>query len=108
MQLSKSFSENCTIFDVVMQCYFSLDLLPKLIEDNKITDVNFVTFAGQSFVYDTDLVADEFLNKDTAQNGYVFCTGELKPTDPPTSRVTYLRAENGSILRTENKKDIRI
>lgn len=108
MLVSKSFNENCTLFDVVLQCYFSLNLLPKFVQDNNITDLNFVTFAGQTFVYETDFLADEFLSRETAEQNYVFCTGDLRPTDPPTSRTTYLRAENGSILRTENKKDIRI
>lgn len=90
MLVSRSFAENCTFFDVVLQCYFSLDLMPKLISDNSIQDLNLVTFAGQSFLYDPEFIADEFLSNDTLKNNYNFCTGELKATIPPTKRSKYL------------------
>jgi hypothetical protein len=108
MLLSRSFNENCNIFDVVLQCYFSFDLLPKFIEDNSIKDVNLVTFAGQSFIYDTDFIFDEFLSTETAKEGYVFSTGYLRETDPPRSRTLYLRTETGSILKAENNKNFTV
>jgi len=79
--------------------------LPKFIEDNSIKDVNLITYAGQTFVYDSGFVFDEFLSTETAKEGYVFSTGYLRETDPPRFRVKYLRAENGSIIEAENKQN---
>jgi len=100
MQVSKNFPEGCTFFDVVLQCYFSLNLTPKFILDNNITDLNLVTTANQSFVYDTDLVYDEFLSNEAAAANYRYCTGELK-VNSNSARTPYLLIESSDILSTE-------
>lgn len=106
MLLSKSFSEGCTFFDVVLQCYLSLNLMPKFILDNNITDLNLATTAGQSFVYDSDFVEDEFLNFEVLKNDYKFCTG--RPIfDTTAVRGNYLLTEMPEILANE-QENIRI
>lgn len=98
MLVSRSFSEGCTIFDVVLQCYFSINLLPQLIMDNNVQNINAVTTAGQVFLYDPELVTDEFLRDDAMRNNYKFCTGTLRETDPPTSREAYILIDKDPLL----------
>lgn len=90
MLVSRAFSEGCTIFDVVLQCYFSINLLPRLVEDNGVQNLNAVTTAGQVFLYDPELVADEFLRDEALRNDYKYCTGTLRETDPPQQREAYI------------------
>ena len=92
----------CTIFDLVLQCYLSLNLMPKFLIDNNIEDLNFLTVVGQVFVYDTDFVADDFMAMEILKNNYVFCTGKLLVTNIPAVRSNFLLIENGDILSTEN------
>jgi hypothetical protein len=73
----KSFSENCSIFDVVLQLYGNLDLTPKLMDDNDIQDLTLKTTAGQTFVFDTDFVDNEFISNEIIRNSLNFCTGFL-------------------------------
>ena len=104
MLLSKQFSEGCTFFVVVLQCYLSLNLMPKFIFDNNITDLNLATTAGQVFKYDSDFIADEFLNNEVLANDFKFCTG--KPIfDNTIIRGNYLTTETPEILSTENTND---
>lgn len=100
MQVSKSFPEGCTFFDVVLQCYYSLNLMPKFISDNGILDLNLVTTANQTFVYDNELIYDEFLSNEAIKNDYKYCTGELK-VNSNFARSSYLLVESSDILSTE-------
>ena len=104
MLLSKQFSEGCTFFDVVLQCYLSLNLMPKFIIDNNITDLNLMTTAGQVFKYDPSFISDEFLNNEILKNDYKFRTG-TPIFDTTAIRGNYLLTEASEILSTENKND---
>lgn len=104
MLLSKQFSEGCTFFDVVLQCYLSLNLMPKFILDNNITDLNLATTAGQVFKYDSDFISDEFLSGEVLKNDYKFCTG--RPIfDNTIVRGNYLLTETPEILSSEDAND---
>ena len=77
MLLYKSFSEECTIFDVCLQLYGSLDLLPKLISDNGIIDISAKIKKETLFIYDTDFIDNEFISNEIIRNSLNFCTGFL-------------------------------
>lgn len=100
MQAFKQFTQGCTIFDVVLELYLSLNMLPKLIFDNNITDLNAITYTGQKFIYDTDFVFNEIMSDEIIRKNYKFSTGELKIF----SRAIlgdYLLIENSEILKDE-------
>jgi hypothetical protein len=78
MQAYKQFEQGCTIFDVVLQLYLTLNLLPKLILDNHITDLNTLTTTGQSFVYDTEFIDNEQMSQEITKKNYKFKTSDLK------------------------------
>ena len=78
MQAFKEFREGCTIFDVVLELYLSLNMLPKLISDNSITDLNALTVTGQKFAYDTDFIYNETMSDEITKKNYKFRTGDLK------------------------------
>lgn len=78
MQAYKQFEQGCTIFDVVLQLYLSLNMLPKLILDNNITDLNTLTTTGQSFVYDTEFIDNEQMAQEITKKKYNFKTSDLK------------------------------
>ena len=107
MQVYKSFSEGCTFFDVVMQCYLSLNMMPKLILDNGIKDLNLTTTAGEVFLYDTDFVSDEFLNNEVVKNDYKFCTGRPIFYDSE-NRFSFLITENNEYITTGVEQKIKI
>jgi hypothetical protein len=100
MQVSKSFPEGCTFFDVVLQCYSSLNLMPKFIIDNNIKDLNLITRAGQTFIFDNDFIDDEFISNEAATNDYKYCTGKV----PPFNRLSYILTESGEILSSETNE----
>ena len=100
MQAFKTFSQGCTIFDVVLQLYLSLNLLPKLILDNNITDLNAITTTGQVFKYDTDFIFNEILSEEITRKDYNFRTSELKIFNRATLD-NYLLIENTEILKDE-------
>lgn len=78
MQAHKQFEQGCTIFDVVLQLYLTLNMLPKLILDNHITDLNTLTTTGQSFVYDTEFIDNEQMAQEITKKKYNFKTSDLK------------------------------
>ena len=100
MRVFKQFQEGCTIFDVVLELYLSLNMLPKLIIDNNITDLNFRTVTGQSFVYDTEFTASERMSEEIIKKNYKFKTGEAKKTNNVVAE-NYLLIENSEILQNE-------
>ena len=100
MQVFKQFQEGCTIFDVVLELYLSLNLLPKLVIDNNITDLNLITTTGQTFVYNTDFVANERMSEEIMKKNYKFRTSEAKKTNNVVAE-NYLLIENSEILQNE-------
>lgn len=100
MQVFKSFPEGCTFFDVVLQCYTSLNMMPKFIMDNDIKDLNLITSAGQTFVFDNKLIDDEFISNEAVKNDYKYCTGKV----PPFNRLSYILTESGEILSSEENE----
>jgi hypothetical protein len=100
MQVFKQFQEGCTIFDVVLELYLSLNLLPKLVIDNNITDLNLITTTGQNFVYDTDFITDERMSEEILKKNYKFRTSEAKKTNSVIIE-NYLLIENSEILQNE-------
>ena len=100
MQAFKQFSQGCTIFDVVLELYLTLNLLPKFIIDNQITDVNILTVTGQVFKYDTELVSNERLSDEILRKNYRFQTSELK-INRNVILGNYLLIESAEILKDE-------
>jgi hypothetical protein len=100
MQVFKQFQEGCTIFDVVLELYLSLNMLPKLVFDNNITDLNLITITGQGFFYDTDFVANERMSEEIIKKNYKFRTSETKKTNNVVAE-NYLLIENSEILQNE-------
>ena len=101
MQAFKEFSQGCTIFDVVLELYLSLNMLPKLISDKNITDLNVLTYTGQTFKYDTDFVFNETMSDEILKKNYKFSTGELKVFNNQILG-DYLLIENSEILKDES------
>ena len=50
---------NCTIYDVCLNTYGTLDLLTKLMSDNNFGSVNNYPANGQQFKFDETLVANQ-------------------------------------------------
>lgn len=100
MQVFKQFQEGCSIFDVVLELYLSLNMLPKLLIDNNITDLNLVTVTGQNFVYDTDFISNEAMSEEITKKNYKFKTTEAKKTSSIIAE-NYLLIENTEILQNE-------
>jgi hypothetical protein len=101
MLLSFKPSIGSNVLDVCLNVYCSLNLLPKLIIDNKIENLNFVSGINDVFVYDTDFVADEFIQKEIQKNDYKFVTGKLTVNDSGFTNENYLLIESGAILQSE-------
>lgn len=100
MQAFKEFRQGCTIFDVVLELYLSLNLLPKLIYDNEITDINAITTTGQKFSYDTDFIYNEKMSNEIIKKNYNFRTGDLKIYSNAVFGE-FLLIENSEILQDE-------
>jgi len=100
MQVFKQFSQGCTLFDVVLELYLTLNMLPKLIFDNNITDLNAITFTGQMFKYDTDFIFSETMADEIIRKDYKFSTGELKVFNRAILG-DYLLIESEEILKDE-------
>jgi hypothetical protein len=100
MQAFKQFQQGCTIFDVVLELYLSINLLPKLIIDNDIKDLSTITTTGQVFKYETDLVSNEILSEEIKRKNYKFSTGQLIILNRAILG-DYLLIENSEILKDE-------
>jgi hypothetical protein len=103
MQAFKEFTQGCTIFDVVLELYLSLNMLPKLISDNNITDLNVLTYTGQIFKYDTDFIFNEIMSEEISKKNYKFSTGELKVFNNQILG-DYILIENSEILKDESNQ----
>lgn len=62
MQIFTAIS-NCTIYDVCLNTYGSLDFLTKLMTDNNFVSVNNYPANGQKFMFDETLVANQAIQK---------------------------------------------
>jgi len=89
--------EGCTIYDLVLNGYTSLNLMSKFIRDNNIEHIDIITTAGQTFQYESDLIYDFFIFDEIVNNDYKFCTGKGLSQDA----TNYLLIENTDILSTE-------
>jgi hypothetical protein len=94
-----------SILDVCLNVYLSLNLLPKLITDNSIQSLNYVSGINDVYVYDTDLIYDEFLHDSVIRNDMKFCTGDLKKNNASFVSENYLLIESGEILQSEASDD---
>lgn len=101
MQQSFKPSIGSTILDICLNVYCSLNLLPKFIMDNNIKSLNLVTGIDDVFVYDTDFVADEFLQRDILKNDYKFVTGNLYVPNASFTNENYLLIQSGAILQSD-------
>lgn len=63
-----------SIFDVCLNCYGSLDLLYKLIQDSGIDSVNDTPRSGQKYTYDDALVVDQNIFQQTTLSGIKYAT----------------------------------
>ena len=101
MLLSFKPSIGSTILDVCLNVYLSLNLLPKLIEDNGITNLNAVTGIGEEFIYDTEFIYDEFESNEVMRNQYKFVTGDVSMPNASFTSGDYLLIESGAILSSD-------
>lgn len=108
MQLVYNPPIGSSILDVCLNVYLSLDLMPRLLVDNNVQSLNYVTGLNDTFVYDTDLIEDEFLSREVLKNNYRFCTGDLKKTNASFVSENYLLIESGEILQNEVSEDFTI
>ena len=90
-----------TIFDLCLNTYLSLNLLPKFVKDNGIENLNYVTGQGEVYIYDTDFIWDEFMSKDIKNNNYKFTTGDITIPNASLSSDDFLLIESGAILQSE-------
>lgn len=63
-----------SLFDVCLNTYGSLDYLYKLLQDNGIDSVNSTVRSQQPFVWETDLVVDQVVNRNTTLKNVFFAT----------------------------------
>ena len=98
--------EGASILDVVLNTYTSMNLLPKFLKDNGITNMDAKAETGDVFVYDTDFVENDFLHDEILKNDYKFRTNDLPYVNANDNSRHFLLTENGLILRTETKKNI--
>jgi hypothetical protein len=95
---------NATIFDVCLQTYGSLDNLHLLITDNNITNINTLTTANQSFIYDYDLVVDYSTVDTLRKTNIQIITGD-RYLNQVFAEPPFLLTETPEILDTEDNED---
>ena len=97
MLITYSPPEGATIYDLVLNIYTTLNLMTKFIQDNNIQHIDLITSVGQSFIYDSDYIFDEFIFDEIIENNYIFCTGK----GIPQTDDNYLLTEEPQILADE-------
>ena len=65
---------NCTIYDVCLNTYGTLDLLTKLMVDNNFLGVNIYPENGTIFVYDETLISNENIYNQAVLNNIKYAT----------------------------------
>jgi hypothetical protein len=63
-----------SVFDLCLNTYGSFDLLFKFLNDNNISDVNYVPYSGQVFYWDETLTADQAVNVTSTTNSIIYAT----------------------------------
>ncbi len=91
--------EGCSIYDMVLNTYTTLNLMTKFIVDNNIQNLDLVSTVGQGFTYDTDFIYDGFVYNEIIEDGMIYCTGTLKQD---TKTENNLLTELPDILASEN------
>lgn len=66
---------NCTIYDVCLNTYGTLDLLVKLMVDNNFPGVNAYPANGTVFIFDDTLINNELIYKQASLNNIKYATG---------------------------------
>lgn len=66
--------EGQSIFDVCLNCYGTLDLMYKLLQDNGIDSINVKPYSRQMFTYEDGLVIDQGINQQFTQGGFKYST----------------------------------
>lgn len=95
MRLPFKIPEGANLFDVCLNVYTSLDLLPKFMKDNGIASYNKVFSGKEEVIFDTDFISDEFVYSIINKTDLLFVTSKNKS-------VRYLLSENGSYILQEN------
>lgn len=80
MQLSFRAPEGSNIFDLVLNTYTSLDMLPKFIKDNNITNLNMISKVGDIFIYETDLIINKIMIDRISRDRLLFTTSDINNT----------------------------
>lgn len=65
---------NCTIYDVCLNTYGTLDLLVKLMNDNNFPGVNFYPENGTVFIFDETLISNELIYQQAVLNNIKYAT----------------------------------
>jgi hypothetical protein len=65
---------NCTIYDVCLNTYGTLDLLTKLMNDNNFPGVNYYPENGRIFTFDETLIKNENIYNQAALNNIKYAT----------------------------------
>lgn len=122
-----------SIFDVCLNCYGSLDLISKLLQDNNIDNINVRPYSRQLFIYDDTLVIDQGINQQFTQAGIRYATDVSAlgsvfyivkgrppivkvpiPHNPPsqindmyqaTYSTSFVSGQDGTVLITPQDKD---
>ena len=93
--------KNASIFDIVLNTYGSMDLLGKLISDNKITDVNMLAKGNEVFSIDYSKIKNYELFLYFKNNNVQLVTGDsLIQTIIPEE--DYLTTEQPDVLETDD------
>ena len=100
MQLTFRPPEGANLFDICLNTYTSLDMLPRFIKDNNITDLNMQTKVGDLFIYESDLIINEIMIDVISRNRLLFMTGDINSATVITPS-NYLLIESYDILQSE-------
>lgn len=63
-----------SILDVCLNCYGSLDLLYKIIQDSGVENANAIPLSGQKYTYDDELVTDANVYRQMTLSGVIYAT----------------------------------
>jgi hypothetical protein len=63
-----------SILDVCLNCYGSLDLLYKMIQDSGVENANVIPVSGQKYTYDDELVTDVNVFQRMTLSGVIYAT----------------------------------
>jgi len=95
-----------SILDLCAQCYGSLDLLSKFIQDNSVDNVNVLPMSGQSFIWDETL-SNNIISKNIKDiyatavmgNGNMLSIVELQGQSIGTPQPNYYQLPNNTNMK---------